>query len=103
MPIDKELAKDLRDASEIEDMMRTPGWKRYAELLEMHIEKQTRAALFPVSEAVARDGIMQVLVGESAKGAIIGLRLALQLPSDIVRGAESYRATLKPSDAEVTQ
>lgn len=103
MSLSPEMAKDLRDAREIEDMLRTPGWKRYAEILEGHIATKTKVALFPVSEQIEMDGIKQVLFGEAAKGAIMGLRLALQLPSDIVRGAESIRATLKPSDAEVTQ
>lgn len=104
----KEVLKDLKIASELEDMLLTPGWKHFSELLEMKIKERTITALMPIMPSVMYDpergsvisnldGVSHVLVGEASKGAIMGLRLALGLPSDIIAGAKAIRDSLKPS------
>lgn len=80
----KEFLQDMKIARDIRDMTQTEGWKHYSRLLEHHIREQTTKALMPVLEQMEVDGIKQVLVGESAKGAILGLKLALSLPSGII-------------------
>lgn len=86
MPKSKEEIQDIKIARSMEDMIHSEGWKHYSTILEHHIKMKTNEALAPVNAfATEVDGIKQVLVGESAKGAILGLRLALSLPSGIVQ------------------
>lgn len=85
MPRSKEELQDLKIARSMQEMMLTEGWKSYALLLDHHIKMKTNQALAPVDPFTTQvDGITQVLCGEAAKGAIMGLRLALSLPSGIV-------------------
>lgn len=103
----KEDAEDLRMAEEMRDLIATPAWKTFARILQGHIDEKMRAMLMPLFPVInadgteyIRDGLAHVLVGEAAKGAIIGLRLALTLPQGIVSGAEEIRARVNPSNAE---
>lgn len=106
----KEDIEDLKLSEQMRDLIATPSWKVYEKILQTHIDMKTRELLLPLhpvvnqmtGEVVVADGISHVLVGEAAKGAILGLRLALTLPSGIVAGAEEIRRKLNPSDAEVT-
>lgn len=107
--LSKEDIEDLRTAKEMEDLIHSPGWKLYAKILEKHIEDKTKEALMPThirtsfgpdGSPVLIDGISQVLFGEASKGAIMGLRLALSLPSGIVAGAAELRARFSPSAEE---
>lgn len=108
----KEDIQDLKVAEHMRDLIATPGWKVYEQLLQGHLEAKIKELCMPLhpiyviaSDGSASpsqgDGIAHVLVGEAAKGAIMGLRLALSLPSGIVAGAEQIRQRLNPSDAEV--
>jgi hypothetical protein len=111
----KEDIEDLKFAEHMRDLVNTPGWKVYEKVLQKHIDAKVRELCMPLHpiytvdpqsgqpNAVMGDGIAHVLVGESAKGAIMGLRLALTLPSGIITGAEEIRKRLNPSDAEVTE
>lgn len=91
----KEDVQDLRLAEHMQDLVNTPAWKIYEKILENHINEKMGQLLQPLHpipgvEGV-RDGMAHVLVGEAAKGAIMGLRLALTLPRGIVAGAEQIR------------
>lgn len=109
----KEDIQDLKVAEHMRDLVASPGWKVYEQLLQNHLETKRRELEMPlhpiyainaasgIPEPQLADGIAHVLVGEAAKGAIIGLRLALGLPSGIIAGADEIRKRLHPSDAEV--
>jgi hypothetical protein len=97
--IPKAILQDLKVAAQIKDMIHTEGWKQYKKLLEAKLREKTDLAFLPVNAQLEVDGITQVLVGESAKGAIMGLRLALELPDLIVLGAERARQQFKISSS----
>lgn len=84
MPKSKEQLQDMKVARDIRDMMQTDGWKHYSRILQFHIDAKIRVAFEPMNEFMEIDGIKHILLGESAKGAIMGLRLALSLPSGII-------------------
>ena len=104
--IEKQKRDDARVVHELEDLLLTPGWKFYTQLLEKHIKDKTTEALQPLTPMFfpgangalmtsAPDGLAHCLVGEAAKGAIMGLRLALSLPSGIIA-----QSKVKPSAEE---
>lgn len=102
--------EDLRVGKALEAMLHTDGWKIYQKLLEGHLRQKTSAALSPIAPIVQPDhtvimpdGVTHVLLGEAAKGAIIGLRLALELPHGIVTQMKDLHQQLfgsNPSDEE---
>lgn len=105
----KEDLEDLKKFRALRDMMNTEGWKLYEKLLRAHLEAKRDAALKPISPEILPDqtirwpdGVTQVLLGEANKGAIIGLRLALELPRGIVTQGEALYESLfgKPSSDE---
>ena len=83
---------ELRTGTAIRNLIRTDGWKVYARILEMHLQGKRNEWEQP-SEA-RLDGIAQVLKGESAKGAIMALRLALSIPESILANDKVLRKTL---------
>lgn len=95
--VSEEKKIDLRIYRDISDMLLLPGWKHYQRILEKHIQDQTKRALMPAVLNPEVDGMSQVLCGESAKGAIIGLRLALSLPSGII---EQHKAQSPSAEEE---
>jgi hypothetical protein len=102
----KEDRDDLKVGKAIEEMLATPGWKIYEKILSTKIDEKIRAALSPLAPVVQPDntvilpdGVTHVLLGEAAKGAIIGLRLALDLPRGIVHQTQALRHELFPGSA----
>lgn len=105
----KEDVQDLKLAESMRDLINSPSWRVYEQLLQTHIDAKLNALLQPLhprlshaGDFVLDDGVAHVLVGEGAKGAIMGLRLALSLPTSIVAGAEQIRKSLDPKSAEVS-
>lgn len=80
--------------------MQSDGWKVYKAILEAHI--QIKRNEFEQPAETMRDGISQVLRSESAKGAIMGLRLALSIPDGILSNDKILRGQLglTPEDEE---
>lgn len=77
-----EQKAELRTAKAIRAMLLTEGWHVYRKVLETHLQGKRNEFEQPaIREA---DGIAQVLRSESAKGAIMGLRLALSIPDGIL-------------------
>lgn len=83
---EKELSDEqkrvFRSARVITEMMNTPGWVLYQKALELHLQMKRNEYEAPAETGF--DGIAQVLRSESAKGAIMGIRLALDLPQGII-------------------
>lgn len=101
----KEDLADIKLGQEMEDLINTPGWKIYSAILQKHIDNKIRDAFLPVHQREGSlgqqiDGVTQVLLAEASKGAIIGLRLALEIPSGIVAGSQTLRKKYNPSAEE---
>ena len=88
----KEEFAELATAKEIRLMLNTKGWKIYSRILEMHLQGKRNEWETPAEREL--DGIAQVLRSESAKGAIMGLRLALQIPEGILANDKILRGQL---------
>lgn len=102
----KEDRDDLKIGTAVELMLSSDGWKYYERILQSKLDEKIRSALAPISPiiqpdhtVVMPDGVTHVLLGEAAKGAIIGLRLALELPRGIVLQTKALRAELFPGTA----
>jgi len=100
----KEDLEDLKVGRALEEMLVTEGWKIYEKLLTKHLVEKRDAALSPLSPRVQPDGslffpdgVTHVLLGEAAKGAIIGIRLALELPRGIVAQTQDLRKQVVPA------
>jgi len=88
----KEEYAELATAKEIRLMLNTKGWKIYVRILELHLQGKRNEWEVPAEKEL--DGIAQVLRSESAKGAIMGLRLALQIPEGILANDKILRGQL---------
>jgi hypothetical protein len=86
--LNAEEINSLKLAREMEDLLRTPGWKAYAKLLEHHVHQKLQQ-----SSAVCKN-LDEAIEQNSHKGAVLGLRLALDLPKGIIAVAEQIKSTL---------
>jgi hypothetical protein len=73
-------------------MMNTEGWRVYSQILLVHLQGKRNE--FEQPAEASQDGIAQVLRSESAKGAIMGLRLALSIPESILASDKILRGRL---------
>jgi len=83
---------ELRTGTAMRDLVRSDGWKVYAKILEMHLQGKRNEFEEPAETKL--DGIAQILRSESAKGAIMGLRLALSIPGSILESDQALRRSL---------
>ena len=90
--LSKEEKAELRTGTAIRNMVGTDGWKVYTKILEMHLQGKRNEFEEPAETKL--DGIAQVLRSESAKGAIMGLRLALSIPGSILDNDKVLRKAL---------
>jgi hypothetical protein len=88
----REQRAEIRTARVIREMMNTDGWKVYKTILETHLQGKRNE--FEQPAETASDGIAQILRSESAKGAIMGLRLALSIPEGILANEKILRGQL---------
>lgn len=84
-PLDEDEKSILRFSRAFEPMLRSEGWHFYRELLTKHIEDRQQIV------NSASTSIEAVLQSEGAKGALAGLRLALQVVDVIVEQAKAIR------------
>jgi hypothetical protein len=70
-------------------MTNLDGWKIYKKVLETHLQGKRNEYEVPAEKDL--DWIAQVLRAESAKGAIMGLRLALSIPEGILQSDKILR------------
>jgi hypothetical protein len=102
--VPRDLTRDekaeLKTARVIRAMIATDGWKVYKQILETHLQGKRNEFEVPAEREL--DGIAQVLRSESAKGAIMGLRLALSIPEGILGNEKILRGQLglAPEDEE---
>jgi len=100
----KEDLEDLKVGRLLEEMLASDGWKIYEKLLMKHFTEKRDQALAPIAPRIQQDGsvmfpdgVTHVLLGEAAKGAIIGIRLALELPRGIIAQMQSLRSEIIPA------
>ena len=84
---------ELRTAQVIRRMLNTEGWKVYQAILQTHLQGKRNEWEQP-ADPRGGDGIAQLLRSESAKGAIMGLRLALSIPEGILANDKILRGQL---------
>jgi hypothetical protein len=90
--LSREERAEIRTADVIRGMLNTEGWKVYKKILEAHLEGERNKREAPAEKEL--DGIAQILRSESAKGAIMGLRLALSIPEGILANERILRQKL---------
>lgn len=110
MALSKEDIDDIRVGRALQAMMATEGWQHYTRLLNSKIADQTARILRPFTIEQQEKATAQVLYSavdhfvssESVKGAIMGLRLAVSLPSGIISNMEDLlsRASTRGEDEE---
>jgi hypothetical protein len=88
----REERAELKTARVIRAMIASDGWMVYKKILESHL--QAKRNEFEQPAEIIQDGISQVLRSESAKGAIMGLRLALSIPEGILGNEKILRGHL---------
>lgn len=72
----------IRMARELRPLLNLPGWKIYAKILQSHLESKLLEA-----SAIVRS-MDEAIEQNAAKGAVLGLRLALGIPSSIIKDAD---------------
>lgn len=75
-------------SNRIREMMATEGWKIYSKILENHLRDKRASAERPVK------GVDEAIEQNADKGAIYGLRLALEIPGGILRATDDLRVQL---------
>ncbi len=94
----------LRLAEHFRSMTATEWWKEFEKILLTQIAERERILLTPISanhEAFkGQDFTTRVVQLETIKGAIIGLKLALSIPSDTINHASSIRAEHSPDGVD---
>lgn len=92
----------LRTARVIDEMVATAGWKVLAAILTRKLQEKRNEYESPAEVTVTAagvvvplDGISQLLRSESAKGSIMGIRLALELPGSMLADAANLRIQKK--------
>jgi hypothetical protein len=95
----------LRQGREFREMVETSGWKEYEKLLKAHIEAKRNELFAPIVtqglEQQALDAATKFAIAEGVKGAVIALRLALEIPRVTIEQAqELVRASRGGSDGE---
>ena len=95
---DRELSKEqkavFRTERAAKDLLATPGWQFYEKVLREQLEMKRREYERPAELEPGMDGVSQILRAESAKGAIMGLRLALDIPQGMLVAGHNLRVSL---------
>ena len=93
MPTQEEIII-LKQARLVKEMAETEGWKEFVKILEAHIATRMAVIVSPFHSLPDNSGYQGMDLGakaaaiESVKGAVIGLRLAINLPASIIESAK---------------
>jgi hypothetical protein len=110
MSLSPEDIADIKVGRAFEAMLATEGWKHYERLVNQHIASHTARALQPfmvkqenkASHQVLFSAVDQLLSSEADKGAIMGLTLALTLPTAIISNMTDLLSKSKEGDDDAT-
>lgn len=95
----KEDQAEIRTGEAMSDMMNLEGWKFYQKILNTQLEAKRREVEVAMMDP-GEDGQRYALRMERAKGTIIGLRLALEQPSLMMKTASELRNRLLGTKSE---
>ena len=95
----KEQQAEIKTGLAMQSLLNVEGWKFYEKVLRVHLEAKRNEAE-AANPLDAEDGLKYALRMERAKGAIIGLRLALEQPSIMIAVAKERHANLLGSEME---
>jgi hypothetical protein len=103
VPIDRQDIIDLKVGTEVRHMLAMEGWAHLERILQQRIKEMEGAVLRPYSVARASEAALsredyQEIVAEK-KGALMGLKLALDIPRAIVASADDIMARI-PQDEQ---
>jgi hypothetical protein len=92
MPIDRQDRIDLKVGAEVRFALATDGWSHVEKVLKQRIKEMEAEILRPYTVAKASEASLsredyQEIIAEK-KGALMGLRLALDIPRAMVANAE---------------
>jgi hypothetical protein len=81
-----------RLAHQLTDMMETRGWVEYVKIVQSQIHEREKLVLGPLHDVTLNNtpaaNLQEKMIAlESLKGAIIGLRLAIDTPQSIIQHA----------------
>lgn len=93
----KDQQAEIRGGEALGELIKMPQWAFFQKILEAHLEQNRRALEGPPPDP-SKDGFAQAMRNEHLKGTIIGLRLALSLPSVTMDAAKALRMQLLGSD-----
>lgn len=94
----KEQQSEIKTGAAMEAISNLEGWTFYRVVLEKHLEmKRNESEQGPIP---GEDGQGYGLRMERVKGTIIGIRLALGLPSIMIETAKSLRKQLLGAESE---
>jgi hypothetical protein len=108
MALSKDDIEDIKVGRAFEAMIATEGWQHFERLIKVHLETHRNRALQPfavkqankATDQVLFSSVDQLLTAEGDKGAIMGLSLALSLPSGIIENMQTLLAKGSDGDAE---
>lgn len=82
----------IKLARELRPMIASDGWKAYTKILREHLAQKEKDALRPSK------GVDDAVEQNAAKGAVLALRLALDIPSGIISVADEIRTPASDED-----
>jgi hypothetical protein len=108
MVLSPEDIADIKVGRAFEVMVASEGWKHFERLITRHIEDRKTQVLQPfvvrqenkASHQVLFSAVDQLLSSEADKGAIMGLTLALTLPTAIISNMTDLLSRSKESEDE---
>lgn len=94
----------LRLSANFKEMVSTDWWKEYERIIRAQIADRESVLLLPISEQhpkfMGMDFTTRAASLETIKGAIIGLRLALSIPSATITHAQDIRKEHSPTGVD---
>ena len=95
----KQEEEILKLAGLMRELVTQPAWIAYVQTLRAQVSDRQRLLQAPLHEASVKQGdgtlvqdfVAKAAVMETVKGAVIGLELAIRLPSSIIDHANSIR------------
>lgn len=92
MTFKRELNEDekgtLRMGEAFNLMLKSPGWNYFQQILRTRLEVHTNSVMSQTT------GIAEVFASERDKGAVMALRMTLNIPLTVIKDAEEIRKIL---------
>lgn len=90
----KDQQSEIRGGEALGRLIEFDEWKFYQKILEMHIENNRRTLEGSLPNPSVDDGVALAIKDAVLKGTILGLRLALNIPSVSMGAAKDLRKQL---------